>query len=200
MEFDPVDTKMLHVIVNTSAAHEHLGDIKREIRVVKERGQCTPNTLTLRAVPKQVIIEFVYFIALWINAFPEKAVISKLYSPCEIISGHKLDFKLHYRMDFVEYEKVHDEPSLTNSMKSRTRKCLGVGITGNLQGYYKFLNLTTGKILNKQYWTQMPTPDETIKRVECLSAQERRSGRSGKWRLCNCNHERYAEGTEGDDE
>ena len=37
IEFDPVAAKMPHVTVNTSAACEHMGDIEREIRVVKER-------------------------------------------------------------------------------------------------------------------------------------------------------------------
>ena len=42
--------------------------------------------------------------------FSKKPEISKVYSPCESISRQNLDFKLHCRMDFGEYEKVHDEP------------------------------------------------------------------------------------------
>ena len=38
MEFYPVAAKMLHVTVNTSAAREQVGDIDREIGVVKESG------------------------------------------------------------------------------------------------------------------------------------------------------------------
>ena len=37
-----------------------------------------------------------------------------MYSPCEIISGQKLDLKLHLRMDFGEYAGVHDDPSHKN--------------------------------------------------------------------------------------
>ena len=96
MEFDPVPAKIPHVYtVNTVAAREHVVEIEREIRLVKERKQATLNTLTLRAVPKQVIIKLVYLTALWINTFSEKKGISKMYSPREIISVQKLDFKLH---------------------------------------------------------------------------------------------------------
>ena len=35
MEFDPVASKMLHVTVNTEAAREKVGDIDRQIRVLK---------------------------------------------------------------------------------------------------------------------------------------------------------------------
>ena len=66
--------------------------------------------LTFRAVLKQVIIKLVYFTALWLNDFPEKTGISKVYSPHEITSGHNLDFKIYFRMDFGYYAEVHDEP------------------------------------------------------------------------------------------
>ena len=42
-----------------------------------------------------------------------------MYSPRDIISGQKLDFKLHFTMDFGEYAEVNDDPSPTKIMKSR---------------------------------------------------------------------------------
>ena len=42
--------------------------------------------------------------------------------------------------------------------------------------------------------------DVIIKRVEYIEAQERRYGSSSWWRFRNCNHDRYADGTEVDDE
>ena len=72
-----------------------------------------------------------------------------MYSPCEIISVQKLDFKLHSRIEFGEYAEVHDDPSPNNIMKSHTRKCLGLETTDNIQGYYKFLDMNTGYKLKK---------------------------------------------------
>ena len=102
--------------------------------MVKERGRDMLNTLPFGEVTKRVIIELFYLTALWLNAFPENRGISKVYSPREIISGHKLDFRLHRRMDFGDYAEVQDDPSPTNSMISRTRKYLGIVPTGNIQG------------------------------------------------------------------
>ena len=117
MEFDPVSSKMLHGTVNMAEAREHVGDIEREIRVGKERERAMLNTLPFRAVPQKVITELVYFTALCLNTLPTKTGTSKVSSPSEIVSGNKLDFKLHFRIDFGEYENVHDEPSPTNNMK-----------------------------------------------------------------------------------
>ena len=72
-------------------------------------------------------------------------------------------------MDFGEYAEVHYETSPANILKLRTRKCLGILPTGNLQGTYKFLYLTTVKKLNKRAWTPIPIPDAIIKRVEYLA-------------------------------
>ena len=137
MEFDLVASKIPHVTVNTAAVRENMGDTEREISVIKEHGKATPKTLPFRAVPKRVIIELVYLTAPWINDFPAKTGIYKVYSPHDIISVRQLYFKIHFRMEFGEYADVHDEPSLTNIMKSRTRKCLGIEPTGNIQGSYK---------------------------------------------------------------
>ena len=85
-------------------------------------------------------------------------------------------------------------------MKSRTWKYLRLRPTGNIQGPYKFLNLTTVKKLKKKYWTPMPMPYNIIKRVEYLASKYRRSGSSGGWRFRSRNNERLADVTERDDE
>ena len=46
----------------------------------------------------------------------------------------------------------------------------------------------------------MHMTDAIIKRVKYIADRERRSGSSGGWRFCNRNHERYSDGTEGDEE
>ena len=56
MEFYPVAAKILNVTVNTTSPREHVGQIERDIRVVKERGQDTLNTLPFRAVTIRVMI------------------------------------------------------------------------------------------------------------------------------------------------
>ena len=45
MEFEKLRPLMLHVALNTTAAQEHVGEIKRKIKVIKERARGAFNTL-----------------------------------------------------------------------------------------------------------------------------------------------------------
>ena len=44
--------------------------------------------------------------------------------------------------------------------------------TGNVQGGYFFLSLTTGKVINHMRWTRIPMPKEVIDRIERMACQE----------------------------
>ena len=111
----------------------------------------------------RVIIKLVYFIALWRNTIPAwETGILAIYSLREMITGMKMNFKKQCRLDFGKYDEVHNEPTPTNSMKSRTRLCVDLGPTGNLQGTYKFMDINTGMKLKKRSWACIPMPDSVI--------------------------------------
>ena len=114
------------------------------------------------------------YVVLWLNVFPAKNGISREYCPCEIISGHRLDYKKHCQLDFGKYCKVHDEPTPLNGMKSRTYPCITLGTMGNLQGTYKFMDVNMGKKLKKRRWTAMPMPESVIRSVERIAEKEKR--------------------------
>jgi hypothetical protein len=61
---------------NTTAAKEHVNKAERTIQMVKERTHGLLATLPFSRVPKRMKIEFVYFVILWLNAFPVKSGIS----------------------------------------------------------------------------------------------------------------------------
>ena len=85
-----------------------------------------------------------------------------IYSPREIITGMKMDYKRHCRLSFGEYVEVHDEPTPTNEMTSRMRPCVALGPTGSLQGTYKFMDINPGMKLKKRSWTCILMPDSVI--------------------------------------
>jgi hypothetical protein len=89
-------------------------------------------------------IEFIYFIVLWLNAFPVKSRISSTFSPHELLVWWKLDYKKHCLVLPVTYCEVHDEPSPLNTMTPRTHEAIALEPTGNLQGSVKFYSLDTG--------------------------------------------------------
>jgi hypothetical protein len=64
---------------NTTAAKEHVSKAERTIQTVKERTRGLLATLPFTHMPKQMKIEFVYFMVLWMNAFPVKLGISQTF-------------------------------------------------------------------------------------------------------------------------
>jgi hypothetical protein len=117
-------------------------------------------------MPQLILIELIYHVVLWLNAFPSKSGISEMLSPCEIVLRHRLDFKKHCQAPFGSYCEAHDEPAPTNNMMSRSTPSIVLGPMGNLQGTYKFFSLTTGKKIKRRRLTRYPMPDSVIRKVE----------------------------------
>ena len=128
-------------------------------------------------IPKQMKIGFIYFMVLWMNAFPVKSGILQTFSPRELLVRWRLDYKKHCRVLPGTYCEVHDEPVPTNTMVPRTHEAIALGPTGNLQGSVKFYCLTTGRVLKRRSFTPLPMPDRVVKRVNTIGQREKQ-GRS----------------------
>ena len=168
-EFNKVMDHAPHVIINTTAAAEHVGDIERRIRVIKERCRGILCTLPYTQFPQIMLVHLLHHVVMWLNNFPTKNGVSDRFSPREIILRHKLNYKKHCRAPFGSYCEVHEDNSPTNSTKSRGIPAICLGPTGNLQGTYSFLNLATGLVIKRRRFTELPVPDSVIKRVETLA-------------------------------
>ncbi len=77
MEFEKLVDLLPNVEINTTAAREHVGEIERKIRVIKERAIGTINTLPYLQLPRLMIIELMHFCIMWMIVFPVKSGISK---------------------------------------------------------------------------------------------------------------------------
>ena len=165
-EFEKVRPLVPGLNLNTTAAKEHVPEIERRIRLIKERGRALLNTLPYKKMPQLILIELIYHVVLWLNAFPSTSGVSETLSPREIVLRHRLDFAKHCRAPFGSYCEAHDEPAPTNNMISRATPSIVLGPTGNLQGTYKFFSLTTGKKIKRRQFTRYPMPDSVIAKVE----------------------------------
>jgi hypothetical protein len=61
MEFEKLKDLLPNIALNTTATQEHVGEIERKIRVIKERVRGTIGTLLYKMLPKLVIIELLHF-------------------------------------------------------------------------------------------------------------------------------------------
>jgi hypothetical protein len=77
MEFEKLANILTGIILNTMAAREHVGEIERKIRGIKERARGTISVLPYKILPKLMIIELMHFFMMWLNSFPIKSGISE---------------------------------------------------------------------------------------------------------------------------
>jgi hypothetical protein len=97
-EFEKVQDLIPHVECNTTAAKEHISKAERTIRIIKERTQGLLATLPFQHIPRRMKIEFIYFMVLWLNAFPVKDGILGAYSPQELLVRWQMDYSKHCRV------------------------------------------------------------------------------------------------------
>ncbi len=172
-EFEKLKNILPTVECNTAAAKEHVSEAKRSIRTVKERTRGLIGMLPFDNIPWQMKIEFVYFIVLWLNAFPVKSGVSLIYSSRELLVHWRLDYKKHCRVLPGTYCKVHEEPLPSNTMVPWTHKGIALGPTGNLQGTVKFSCLNTRRMLKRRSFMPLPMPDSVIQQENTIGLKEK---------------------------
>ena len=80
------------ITLNEAARDEHVGDIERYIRTVKERIRAIYNMLPFNIMPPRLVIEMAKHTVYWLNAFPHPNGISDTLSPRTIITGQGVDY------------------------------------------------------------------------------------------------------------
>ena len=171
MEFEKVKEQegMKLVDVNTTAAREHLGEIERGIRYLKERCRCSVSTfamVSIKYLAKPIVVRLVYNVTVLVNAVPDPLDVSERYSPREIVTQRKFDFKRDCRVQFGAYVQASSDAIVTHGMKLRTHGCVALGTAGNRQGLTKCFDLDTEKVVSRRIIGEaLPYPDRVIKRV-----------------------------------
>ena len=94
----------LAITLNTASHDEHVPDIERHIRTIKERTRCIYNTLPFHKMPDRLIIEMVCTSNFWLNSFPSNNGISDVLSPRAIVTSSSLDFNKHCQIEQVQLE------------------------------------------------------------------------------------------------
>ena len=160
---------------NIASAEQHVETVERRIRTVKERARAVRHSLPYSRIPELMIIRMVICAVRALNHFVPKAGVSKDWSPNMLLKGVPFDYKLDLKTAFGSYCQVHRHDTPRNSDKSRTLGAICLGPTGNTQGGYYFMNLTTGKRFSGFKWDELPIPEHVIKRVNHLGkAQPKR--------------------------
>ena len=84
--------------LNLSAPNEHVPEVERNIKTIKERVRCQINDMPYDKLPRNFKRELFTTCTSMINALPRSAGISQIYSPREIVTGKRLDFTKHCKI------------------------------------------------------------------------------------------------------
>ena len=156
--------------LNCCAVDEHVPDIERYIRTVKDRVRSTYRMLPFKRVPRLILIHLVKNAVFWLNALPARDGVSSVHSPRYLLTGRELDYPLHVRLEFGEYLQTHEKHG--NRMTDRTLGAICLGPNGNTQGGHYFMCLSTGARITHDRWTDLPMPHEVIRRGSDTGRQQ----------------------------
>jgi hypothetical protein len=105
------------IALYTVTRGEHVLEIERHIRTLKERVQSAHNTLPLKQNPDRMLIELIYYCTFWLNSFPNAAGMSRILSPQTMVTGKNIDYSKHCKFESGEHVQTHEEHN--NTMVSR---------------------------------------------------------------------------------
>jgi hypothetical protein len=149
-EFEPLcgELSELHIQLNVAAVDEHVPEIERYNRTIKEQCRSIYNTLPFTKIPQIMVAHMVYFSVFWLNSFSRKDGISSHVSPRTIITGLTINFLVHCQLEFGSYVQTHEIHD--NSISPRTIGAICLGPKGNVQGGYNFMSLITGNRIQQK--------------------------------------------------
>ena len=163
MEFEKIRDVLPMVEVNTTATREHVPEIERRIRTIKERVRSVTSDFPFNTVPMLVLVQTVYTICLWLNAIRYLSGMDRRLSPRELVTGREVDYNKDCRADLGAYIQAIMDKVVTNDNTPRTHRCIALGPSGNRQGSLKCFDLETGKLVVRRIAKQIPWPDRMLK-------------------------------------
>ena len=173
-EFDCIRETIRPIELNIVPADSHVGEVERSIRTIKERLRSCVHGLPFRRLPKLMITHIVSDAVRCLNQFPHATGISSTMSPLTIVTGSNTPDYNAMRLELGTYVQVFEDHDPTNTPRSRSLGAIALCPTGNAQGDYYFLSLSTGARISRHNWTVLPLSDTAIARVEALALHEGR--------------------------
>ena len=160
------------ILLNTTSANEHVPEIERTVRVIKERNRASVSGLPYTAYPKELKRALIVNAVTWINMFPHADGLSNVISPRTIVTGLTADYAIHCRVPIGSYCEIHDNPRVTNTEIPRTSPAIALNPTGNTQGSVSFLSLNTGRVVTRRTWNELPITEDIIDAVNNMGIEE----------------------------
>ena len=112
------------------------------------------------------------YVIFWINAVPRKSGVSNDLGPGTIFDSIEPDYNLYCKVYLGTYCQDHEETVPTNTNAPRTIDAICFGPSGNLQGGYELLSLSTSRIVKHISFTELPMPTEVVDLIDRMAEDE----------------------------
>jgi hypothetical protein len=172
-EFACMENDLLPIPIDIADADDHVPEVERSTRTVKERTRCLLQGLPFKRMPKKLMKSAVEYANKTLNQFPARNGASEDLSPLTIMTGTPAPDYNDIKIEFGSYAQVFEENgNTTNTMRTRSTGAIAMTPTGDSQGGFFFLSLVTGIKLSRQQWDPLPMPDGVMETVERMAEDE----------------------------
>jgi hypothetical protein len=97
------------IILNVALRNEHIPEVERYIRTIKERVRAIASSLLFKKYLPRMLAEMVHNVVFWLNSFPLKDGVHATISPRTLITGLAIDYHKHCKIAFGTYVQVYKE-------------------------------------------------------------------------------------------
>jgi len=94
------DLADMGITLNVASRNEHVPEVERYIRTIKESVRAIASVLPFRQYPLRLIAEMVYNAVFWLNTFPHNDGVHATISPRTLITGLAIDYHKHCKLAF----------------------------------------------------------------------------------------------------
>ena len=171
-EFNCAKYHFTKILFNIVAAEEHVGDIERANRTLKDNMRTIINDLPFSHYPKAMVAGCAMAAIHWMNWLPKPNGLSKSIGPETLITGIQPPyFQTITEMRFGDYALV-DNGKTTNEVGSRRIGAIALFPTKNTSNSWYFMSLITGKVIHRYNWDILPAEKWVLKRVKELAVDQ----------------------------
>ena len=172
-EFECIRTDIDPIEMNIVPHDDHVPEVERSIRTIKERARATIHGLPYPKFTRLMIRKLASTVIQTLNQMPAQHGVSDKLSPLSLVTGKgPLDFS-KLKLTFGSYVQTHDDPSPTNTTRARSLGAIALSMTPDSGGYYSFMNLNTGKEISRKQFTVVPIPQTVVDRVNELATSQK---------------------------
>jgi hypothetical protein len=130
---------MLPIPLNVADADDHVAEVERSIRIIKERTRCLVQGLPYKRIPKVMVRAAIEKANKVMNQFPAQNGMSNTLSPLTIMTGKPTPDYNDMKIEFGAYAQVFEENNPTKTPITRTTGAIALTPAGNAQGGQFFM-------------------------------------------------------------